>query len=172
MGMVLPYIQIYANEIKGADQYVLGAMVSGMALTPLALGVPVGRLADKIGRKKVLYLTIPIVWASYLMLMWSTNPGFLIASGVLHGFFYMAMVVTGAMTYELVSPEQMGRWMGVVRLFRTIISAATIYLGGVIWDNIGPQYVFLIIIGFDLLIRIPLLIGMPETLSLQMETES
>jgi MFS family permease len=171
MGMVLPYIQIFANEIKGADQYVLGAMVSGMSLTPLALGVPIGRLADKIGRKKVLYLTMPFVWASYLVLIWATNPGFLVASGVLHGFFYIAMVITGAMTYELVSPEQMGRWMGVVRLFRTIISATTIYLGGVIWDNIGPQYVFWAIIGLDIFVRIPLLIGMPETLGLQIGNE-
>lgn len=171
VGMVLPYIQIFANEIKGADQYILGAMVSGMALTPLVLGVPMGRLADKIGRKKVLYLTMPVVWASYLMLIWAPNPSFLVASGVLHGFFHIAMVITGAMTYELVPPEQMGRWMGAIRLFRTTIGAGTIYLAGVIWDNIGPQYVFWAVIGLDIFIRIPLLLGMPETLGLQIGKE-
>lgn len=168
IGMVLPFIQVFANEVKGADQYILGAMVTGMALTPLVLGIPLGRLADKIGRKKVLYLTIPLVWVSFLMLIWAPNPGFLVASGVLHGFYHVSAVTTGAMGYELVPPDQMGRWMGTLRFFRTMFGAATVYLAGVIWDSIGPQYVFLAVIGLDLFIRIPLLIGMPETLGSRM----
>ena len=42
--------------------------------------------------------------------------------------------------------------------------AGTAYLAGTIWDTIGPQYVFLSVIAIDLLVRVPLLIGMPETL--------
>ena len=53
MGMVLPFTQVFAHEIKGAEQYTLGAMVTGMGLTFLVLGIPIGRLADQIGRKKV-----------------------------------------------------------------------------------------------------------------------
>ena len=86
MGMVLPFSQVFAHEVKGADQYVLGAMVTGMALTSLVLGIPIGRLADKIGRKKVLYFAIPFVYASSLMLIWAPSPGFLIGAGVLQGF--------------------------------------------------------------------------------------
>ncbi len=142
-----------------------------MAVTPLVLGVPLGRLADKIGRKKVLYLTIPLFWASNLMLIWAPSTGFLIAAGVLQGFFFICSIIMGAMTFELVPPEQMGRWMGIVRFFRMLLAAGAAYLAGAIWDSIGPQYVFLAVIGFDLLIRIPLLIGMPETLGLPMRTE-
>ena len=167
LGMVIPFTQVFAREVKGADQFILGAMVTGFALTPLVLGVPLGRLADKIGRKKVLYLTIPLVWASSLMLIWAPTPGFLIAAGVLQGFIYICAVIQGAMTFELVPPEQMGRWMGIVRFFRMLFAAGAVYLAGVIWDNIGPQYLFLTVIGFDLFIRIPLLIGMPETLGLR-----
>ena len=162
-GMLLPFTQPFAYEVKGADQYILGAMVTGFALTPLILGIPVGRLADKIGRKKVLYLTIPLVWASSLMLIWAPSPGFLIAAGVLQGFISLSLLITGVMTFELVPSEQMGRWMGIVRFFRMLLAAGTAFIAGVIWDNIGPQYVFLAVIGLDLFIRIPLLIGMPET---------
>jgi len=171
IGMVLPFIQVFANEVKGADQYILGAMVTGMALTPLVLGIPMGRLADKVGRKKVLYLTIPLVWASSLMLIWAPCPGFLIAAGVLQGFIYICAVITGAMTFELVPADQMGRWMGIVRFFRMLLAAGAVYLAGVIWDNIGPQYLFLAVIGLDLFIMIPLLIGMPETLGLRIGTK-
>jgi len=171
MGMIIPFTQPFAHEVKGAEQYILGLMVTGAALAPLLLGIPVGRLADRIGRKKVLYLAIPLVWASSLMLIWAPTPGFLIAAGVLQGFISVCAVVTGAMTYELVPADQMGRWMGIIRFFRMLLAAGAVYLAGVIWDNIGPQYLFLAVIGLDLFIRIPLLIGMPETLGLRARTE-
>jgi len=169
MGMVLPFIQVFAHEVKGADQYILGAMVTGSALTPLVLGIPLGRLADKIGRKKVLYLIAPFFWASNLILIWAPNSGFLIGAGVLQGFFFICLTVASAMGVELVPPEQMGRWLGVMRFFRLLLTAGVAYLAGVIWDHIGPEYVFLIAVGLDILIRIPLLIGMPETLGLKIQ---
>jgi len=167
-GMILPFTQVFAHEVKYAEQYVLGAMVTGFALTPLLLGIPLGRLADRIGRKKVLYLITPLFYASNLLLIWAPNFGFLIAAGILQGFFYINLVITGAMSFELVPPEQMGRWIGIMRFFRLLLASGAAYMAGVIWDNIGPQYVFLTVIGLDVLIRIPLLVGMPETLGLQM----
>ena len=169
--MLLPFVQPFAHEVKGADQYILGAMVTAYAVVPLVLGIPMGRLADKIGRKKVIYLTVPLVWASSLMLIWAPSAGFLIGAGVLQGFIYISSVVMGAMIFELVPADQMGRWMGIVRFFSRLLGAGAVYLAGVIWDNIGPQYLFLSVIAFDLLIRIPLLIGMPETLGLRVGTE-
>ena len=170
-GMILPFTQVFAHEVKGAEQYVLGAMVTGFALTPLVLGIPLGKLADRIGRKKVLYLMAPLFYASNLMLIWAPNFGFLIAAGILQGFFYINLVITGAMSFELVPPEQMGRWIGIMRFFRLLLASGAAYVAGVIWDNIGPQYVFLTVIGLDVLIRIPLLLGMPETLGLRMRVK-
>ena len=161
--MVMPFTQVFAHEIKGAEEYVLGAMVTASALAPLVLGIPIGRLADKIGRKKVLYLIMPFGWASMLMLIWAPSSGFLVASGALRGFIMTGMVVGGAMTFELVPPEEMGRWLGITRFFRGVLGAGAVFLGGVIWDNIGPQYLFITVIVIDLIVRIPLLIGMPET---------
>jgi len=171
LGMILPFTQPFAHEFKGADQFVLGAMVTGFALTPLVLGIPLGRLADKIGRKRVLYWVTPLFWASNLMLVWAPGPALLIVAGVLQGFFNISLYVTQAMTFELVPPQQMGRWMGITRFLRMSLAAASAFTAGVIWDTIGPQYVFLAIIGLDLLIRIPLLVGMPETLGLRTRRE-
>jgi len=165
--MLIPFTQPFAHEVKGADQYVLGAMVTAFAVTPLILGIPAGRLADRIGRKKVIYLMMPLVWASSLLLIYAPNSGFLLAAGVLQGFMYTNSVITGAMTFELVPAERMGRWLGIIRLCRMLLGAGGVYLGGVIWDVLGPQYVFLSVIGLDLFIRIPLLVGMPETLGVQ-----
>jgi len=169
MGMILPFTQVFAYEVKGANQYILGAMVAGSALIPLVFGIPLGRLADKIGRKKVLYFIAPLFWVSNLILIWAPGSGFLITAGILQGFFFIYSTIAGAMGVELVPPEHMGRWLGIMRFFRLLLAAGVAYLAGIIWDHIGPQYVFLIAVGLDICIRIPLLIGMPETLGLMDE---
>lgn len=164
LGMVFPFTQVFAHTVKGADQYVLAAMVTGSAVIPLVFGIPLGRLADRIGRKKVIYLTAPLFCISNLILVLANSSALLVAAGVLQGFFYTTAVVSGAMGFELVPSHQMGRWLGIMRFFRLLFAAAVAYMAGVIWDRIGPQYVFLIAMGVDMSIRIPLLIGMPETL--------
>jgi MFS family permease len=164
MGMVTPYIQPYANQFKGADQFVLGAMVTAGSVVPLMLGILFGRLSDKIGRKKVIYLTALPVVASYITLIYAPNSIFLITSGALQGFFMITGIVTTAMARELVPPEQMGRWTGILGLGRMGLAAIMTYACGLIWDHVGPQYVFWFSIVLYV-IRLPLLIGMPETLA-------
>jgi MFS family permease len=80
-------------------------------------------------------------------------------------------VVTGAMQFEMVPPEHMGKWIGILGFFRMFAAAIMAYLAGVIWDTLGPQYVFLIFIGLDIMIRLPLFITLPETLRKEVTTE-
>jgi hypothetical protein len=70
------------------------------------------------------------------------------------------------MTFELVPSDRLGRWLGLTSLCHLLLGAFTAFIAGIIWDALGPQYVFLTLMGVDLLIRLPLLIGMPETLRL------
>jgi MFS family permease len=166
MGMVIPFAQPFAHELKGASELVLGLMITAFALTPLILGLPIGRIADRIGRKPVLYATISLSWLSSVALILAPNSTVLVLSGVLLGFFTISSVTAGAMAYELVPKEHMGRWLGLSRLVRMLFVAAAAYFAGWMWDQIGPQYVFLTVIALDILIRMPLLMTMPETLHL------
>ncbi len=172
MGMVIPFAQPFAHNIKGADELILGMMITAFALTPLVLGIPAGRLADRIGRKRVLYVTIPLSWLSSVALILAPNSGVLVLSGVLLGFTTISAVTAGAMAYELVPKAHMGRWLGISRMFRMLLGAAAATLAGLIWDHLGPAYVFLTVIGIELCIRMPLLITMPETLHLTHHEES
>ena len=167
LAMVFPFSQVFAHEIKGADPFILGAMVTGSALTSIIFAIPLGRLADRVGRKKILYLTMPLFWGSNLMLVWATKPAFLLIAGILQGFFYIGAPIAAAMERELVPPEQMGRWLGIVRFSRMLLNAIVAVISGIIWDRIGPQYVFWAFIALDLILRAPLLIRMPETLRLR-----
>ncbi len=167
LAMVFPFSQVFAHKIKGADQFILGAMVTGSALASIIFAIPLGRLADRVGRKKVLYTTIPLFWVSNLILVWSTHPALLVTAGILQGFYYIGAPISASMERELVPPEQMGRWLGIARFFKMFLSAFMAIIGGMIWDRIGPQYVFLTFIVIDLFLRAPLLISMPETLRLR-----
>jgi len=165
--MVFPFSQVFAHEVKGADQFILGAMVTGSALASILFSIPLGRMADRVGRKRVLYITLPLFWISNLMLVWAPTPEFLLFAGILQGFFFIGTPILGAMERELVPPEHMGRWLGITRFFRMLVSACLAFIGGVIWDKIGPQYVFLAFIAIDLFWRAPLIVSMPETLGMR-----
>jgi MFS family permease len=169
LGMVLPFAQVFAHEFKGANQYMLGAMATGAALASIICAIPLGRLADRVGRKRVLYITLPLFWASNLLLLWAPSPTFLIAAGVLQGFFFIGAPIAAALERELVPAEQMGRWLGMMRFFRMLLNATLALVSGVVWDKLGPHYVFLSFIAIDMLVNVPLLIGMPETLRLKLE---
>ncbi len=163
-GMVLPFTQVFASEVKMADQYVLGTMVTASAVIGLLLGVPLGRLADRFGRKKVLYALAPVFWASNLLLVWSSRPVSLVLAGMLQGSLSMTLVVTQAMAFELVPSSRVSDWLAVLRFFRMIVGAALAFVSGLVWDHLGPQYVFLFAVVIDAAIRVPLLSGLPETL--------
>jgi MFS family permease len=109
---------------------------------------------------------MPLFWGSNLMLVWAPNPAFLLIAGILQGFYYIGSPVAAAMERELVPPAQMGRWIGIVRFSRMLFNGLIAVISGIIWDRIGPQYVFLAFIVLDLILRTPLLIRMPETLRL------
>jgi len=166
MAMTPPFLQVFAHQVKGADQYVLGAMATATILARLLFGIPLGRLADKIGRKKVIYLLTPLWYASHLLLIFSFNAVTLILAGALWTFYYVNSGVTGAMALELVPVEQMGKWSGLRGLFRGLVAIPAPIVGGLIWREVGPMYVFLVPLAVDLFLRIPLLTTVPETLSM------
>jgi MFS family permease len=171
VGMVFPFTQVFAHSFKGADEFVLGAMVTGSAMASIVFAIPFGRLADRIGRKRLLFFTIPMFWLSNLVLVFAPSPAFLLSAGVLQGFFFIGAPITSAIERELVPPGQMGRWLGVNRCFKMISSACLAMVAGVIWDKLGPEYIFLSFVAIDLLVRMPLLISIPETLHAGLESK-
>ena len=170
LGMVFPFSQVFAYQVKGADGFTLGAMVSGSALSSILFAVPLGRLADRIGRKKVLFVTIPLFLCSNLILILAPTQTFLILAGILQGFYYIGAPIAAAIERELVPSEHMGRWVGITRFSKMTFSAILALTAGILWDRFGPQYVFIAFIGIELLLRLPLLSSVPETLNRQIRS--
>jgi MFS family permease len=144
-------------------------MATATVVARLISGIPVGRLADKIGRKRVIYFLTPLWYASNLLLVFSPSstfkaPVMLVLSAVFLAFYNLSSGVTNAMTLEVVSLKEQGRWGGLLGLFTGLVTIPAPILGGLIWREWGPMYVFLIPIALDLLLRVPLLATVPETL--------
>jgi MFS family permease len=164
MAITSPFLQLFAHQVKGADQYLLGVMATAAVLTRLLFGIPLGRVADRMGRKKVIYLLTPLWYASNLLLVFSFNSATLILAGALQTFYFVSSGLADAMTLELVPVERMGKWSGLLGLFQGLVIIPAPVIGGLIWRGLGPMYVFLIPLAVDLLLRIPLLTTIPETL--------
>jgi hypothetical protein len=57
----------------------------------------------------------------------------------------------------------------MVGLFRGLLSIPAPTVGGLIWERIGPAYVFVAAIGLDVCVRLPLLALVRETLHLRQD---
>ncbi|MBR5520409.1 MAG: MFS transporter [Oscillospiraceae bacterium] len=163
--MIIPFLQLYAAEVKGASTSELAMMTTCTALTALTCGYFVGIAADKYGRKKVLATTIGLYVAGLAILLATKNTVMLYVVGILAGFQEISMVVSGSVQNELVPHWALGRWAGANGMIGSLIAAAVAAVAGLIYDNVGPHWLFIIYIVAELVIRLPLLFTLPETLT-------
>jgi MFS family permease len=167
--MAQPFMPLFAHQEKMANEFVLGGIATSLSVLPMLVSIPLGRLADRYGRKKLLFALTPAVYLAYLFLILANGNTMLIVSGLFFGFTSISMAIASAMTAEIMPRGQMGRWIGMVSLIRGLISIPAPMLGGLIWDHVGPQYVFIAAIAIDLFVRVPLLASIRETLHLQVD---
>ncbi len=170
--MIIPYIQLYAAEIKGANAEILAAMTTASAVTALLCGYFVGVLSDKYGRKPALTINIALYVAGLLLLMFGKSDITLIIVGILTGFQEIGLTIAGSIQHELVPAWARGRWSGVNSFIGSTVSAAVAAVAGIIYDTIGPQWLFIIYIASEALIRLPLLMSLPETLRYEVNEEN
>jgi len=171
-----PFMPLYAHHFKGADEFVLGGIAIAYTLVPMLASIPLGRLADRHGRKKLLFAIAPLSYAANLFLVFGPSSGTgasisLLSYGILFGFNSIGIALASSMAAEIMPREQMGRWTGVVGLFRGLLSIPAPAVGGLIWQHIGPQYVFLAAIAIDVGLRLPLLALVRETLHLSKDDQ-
>jgi MFS family permease len=164
--MMFAFRYPYAYEVKGSTVFILGGIATATILTEAAFSTPFGKIADKIGRKKTFYLLTPFVCSANLLFALAPSPIYLLLAGFFLGFRMISGVVYSAITPELMPRNYIGRWRGVLGLISGLASIPAPIVGGLIWEHIGPEWVFIIPTLIELIIRLPLLHTVPETLQL------
>ena len=140
------YIPYYAKEIKGADPYVIGLMDSAYWASSVFLALPVGILADRYGRKKMVALLTPFYCLALVLLVVAPSDLVLILAGLLNGFFMLGAITQAAIGLELVPREMLGSWNGLNSLSRGVVNIVAPIIGGLLWASLGPEYVFYFLI--------------------------
>jgi MFS family permease len=169
MVMIVPYLQLYAAEAKGATAAELAAMTTATALTSVVCGYFFGILADKYGRKKTLAFTLVAYITALILLMTTTNTKMLILVGLLVGFQEIGMVINGSMQHELVPGWARGRWSGANGMVGSLVASVFAFAAGIIYDGVGPQWLFIIYICAEIFLRLPVLYTLPETLTYKVD---
>lgn len=165
MEMTMPFRAVYAQEIKGADAFILGGMGTAMSIVSTLVSIAIGVLADRIGRKKVLFLTRPFRWAAALSLILVPSPEYLIVTGVFEGLWMATMmVIWPTFTNELVPQRLRGRWTGIRFTFMGLSGCVAPVVGGFIWEALDPSYLFIIPAVFDMCVVLPILMTIPDTI--------
>jgi MFS family permease len=172
MRLAMPFTPLWIVDVKGADPYILGLMGLGNTLVGLLLQLPVGRLADRIGRKRAFYLFRPFVYIGTLLLVFTPKPEYLIIVGMLGyiglvggggggGLGGVSFVPLITMNFELVSEEKRGRWLGLLG-FCGIVSFPISIIGGFMWYQGLMMEVLLLPIVLDV-IAILMMRTIPDT---------
>jgi MFS family permease len=167
MTMLTTFRYNYVYEIKEANQFIIGGIATSMLITEAIFSTVIGRFADKVGRKRAFYILIPIFSAANIAFILAPSRGWLLLAGFLMGFRMIATYSYGSMTPELVPPECMGRWRGLLGLFTGLAAIPAPFIGGIIWERLGPEWIFITVTLIDLFVRTSLLYSVPETLKVK-----
>ena len=164
MGLYMTFTYVYAKDVKFADPLTLGLMTTASTLASIIFSIPMSKLTDTRGRRFTALLTRPARYIWLLMFVWAPEPYWLIVA-----YFFRGISMSGnafqTWSLELVSPEMRGRWLGITNMINAIIRIPAPIIGGMLFENINPDLVFLIPVALGLFLRTPILAKIPETLN-------
>ncbi|HEX8729768.1 MAG TPA: MFS transporter, partial [Ktedonobacterales bacterium] len=159
VGTALPRI---VSELNGFDRYswvVTAYLLTATCVIPIA-----GKLSDQFGRKPILIFgVIVFVLGSALCGRSATMDELIIFRGV-QGIGAGALQ-SGAFASigDLFTPQERGRWQGVIAATFGLASVFGPSLGGWITDNPGWRWVFYVNLPVGAVALITLIIGFPAT---------
>jgi MFS family permease len=173
MNIALPFVPLWLVNVKGASPQVLGLMGTVGVIVALVLQIPVGRLSDKIGRKKVYFLLRPAAYLGTMVLIVAPDPKYLILVG-LFGAVAMGANASGGgisqvsntpfvtMFWESIPKEKRGKGFGVEGVMGLSAIPASI-IGGLMWESGLMVEVLLLPLLLELFIALPILATIPDT---------
>ena len=142
----------------GYKMTLIGTLLTAMGVGCLLTSLPIGRLADKYGRKKMLFLGAVISMAAIFAMVFTINIVLLVIVFLAIGFgFTVTNNIAPTIVADVTHPLERGKTMG---LFGLSASSGTIIfpvISSWIYGNLGYKYVGWVGAGIMLLILVLLI---------------
>ena len=165
----MPFVTLWMVYSKGADPYILGLVGTIGLVVSALLQIPIGIMADRIGRKKTFLIARPLTYLGTIILVVAPTPqmlvltGFLGALGLMGGFSDLSFIPFITMFWEVVPMEKRGRWFGITGVF-DFLSVPAFLLGGFLWQEGLEELVLILPLLMGVFVIIPIILSVPETL--------
>lgn len=142
-GMIVPVIPLYGRTFD-VSSTMIGLLVTSFGVARLIFNLPAGRLADRIGRRKLL-IAGPLISACGAALAFLTQDYWLLVAALSIQGVGSAIYATAAMTTlaDISTDSNRGRMMSLHQGSLLLGSAFGPTIGGVIGGVFGLQAVFL-----------------------------
>jgi len=144
-GTLISFLPLLATEVVGVSASAVGVLFTSYGIAAMLMSIPMGMLADRIGKKTLMILGLIISGAAMAGMAFSQSYAwlmvFVLTSGMGMATFSPAAL---GMISDSVPPKRQSTAMGIYGAFGEnigIIAGAS--LGGFIWSSRGPQSTFL-----------------------------
>jgi MFS family permease len=145
LGILTGFLPLLATQVVGVSATEVGVLFTIHGITIMLMSIPIGMLADQIGKKILMTFGLMISGAAMAGMAFSQSYAwlmvFVITSGIGMATFSPAAL---GMISDSVSPKRQSTAMGIYGAFGENIGViAGASLGGFIWISWGPQTTFL-----------------------------
>jgi len=131
--IVLPMLAVYASEQPEATPFLVGLAVGGYALTQMFFQYPLGKLSDRIGRKKIIIIGLLVFIIGSVVCAVSDNIYMLIIGRLLQGAGAISSTITAMIsdfTKENERSKAMAMMGGSIAMSFIVSMAAGPLIGG------------------------------------------
>ncbi len=141
-GVLVGLAIFYLARSLGMDQVAAGnsfnLMVGLVALGTVLTVVPAARLSDRIGRKKVIYLSCAIGAAGVALVAFAPSFPLALVGAVTYGLSAgIFLAVDWALMTDIIPKASSGRYMGLSNVATASAGVLAIAFGGVLMDAVG-----------------------------------
>jgi MFS family permease len=132
---------LYVTNVHGVSVATYSILIAIQMITSIAVYIPAGRIADRIGRKPFVILTFLSFALFPVAIIFASNFGWLIVAYVIGGLREICEPSRKAMIVDLALDNMRARSVGLYYLIRSLSITPAAAIGGLLW-KIAPEVPF------------------------------
>jgi MFS family permease len=134
--IVNPFRSLYIREL-GATPAVLGLMDSTGKAIDTTIRLPGGHIADKYGRKRIIYLMTFGMSLSFLLYALAPSWEFILFGIMIANISAIYYPAIGALKTDSIPPESRGKGYAITQTIPKILAVASPTIAGILIDRVG-----------------------------------